>query len=310
MNRIFVPPAGPGRPGPRAICVLRSPVLAVIVAVSLAGCGGAPWKRGQDPREAMALRAEDQADARPCRRDEPGADRLALARELVARGHYPVAQVQLREWLARNDGDPEAHHLLGVCRREGGDAAGAVAAFETAIAHDPDYAPAYDGMGIALSLLDCGPRALAAFEKAVALNPARPDFLNNLGMTLMNDGRLAEAGQAFERGLALDRGAARIRNNLAACLGLQGRTREALALLRGGGLDEAVALNNLGAIELRAGRPEAARLLFERALARDPDLGAARRNLQRLDGVRIEASDMRITRSTAAGDGGDKEERP
>jgi tetratricopeptide (TPR) repeat protein len=71
-------------------------------------------------------------------------------------------------------GDPQIWLFLGRYRTEAGDCAGAVAAFEHALAIEPDQAPAWASIGIARICLGDRRGAAAAFERSLAIDPDQP----------------------------------------------------------------------------------------------------------------------------------------
>ncbi len=206
---------------------------------------------------------------------------LALARDLVHQGYYTVAMRQLTQALNEKTDDPEPHCLLGVCQRETGNLAAARNSFYRAIDLDPEYAPAYSGLGITYYLLNRDGPARDALEKAAKLNPADADYQNNLGVLELQRNRLDSARSYFEQCLRLDPGHSRAKNNLAECLVRLGQDDTALEFLKRH-FPPATACNNLGGVYLATGQPALARRMFRQALDHDPNLAAARRNLNRM----------------------------
>ncbi len=96
-------------------------------------------------------------------------------------------------------------------------------------------------------------------NEAANLEPSNPDIPNELGLMLMRHNAPAEALSAFGKALALAPG-------------------------------DAKSLNNRGAALFQLGQAEAARQDFKRALAADPCLADARRNLQLAGGSATDAA--------------------
>jgi Tfp pilus assembly protein PilF len=250
-------------------------VCGLIVAVILCGCAG------QSAKETAPL-LPPETEAQPDWQPSAEPDHLALARDLIRQGHHTVALRQLELAARANESDPESHYLRGLCQRETGDPAGARKSFQDAIRLDREYAPAHNGLGIVYFTNRQYPEAHKAFSKAAALNPANPDFLNNLGVLEMRTHRAKTALTRFEACLRIAPDFTRAKNNLAESLVRLGRDAAALAFLERH-FPPAVACNNLGIIYERVGYPSRARGMFQRALEQDPDLAAARRNLNRLE---------------------------
>ena len=239
----------------------RTTLLLSVALLLLSGCtgGNAVRKKGA---AAYEPRREPTVTNQP--RLEPKADHVALARQLIDQGHYDVALVQLEQARRKADRTTEIDHLMGVCHRESGDLTAAVDAFQKAITQDPQYAPAYGGLGLTLAQKEGIDSSLPYFEHALKLNPAKADVCNNLGYALLKSGRLAKAERVLRKCIAIDPGFSVARNNLAVCLGLRGKDDQALRLLLQT-QPPALALRNLSAIVRRRGDAVKADKLMERA---------------------------------------------
>jgi len=172
----------------------------------------------------------------------------------------------LNRAIAGEPGRADLHFELATALLNGGDAAGAAAAYANAARLRPGWlAPLANG-GIALHQLgrngeaeavleaalrlkpDCEPvlttlagvlhalgrqaEAAAAGERAVAADPGQPAAWINLGLALHALGRLEEAEAAGRRALALDPDSALAEYNLAHALNDQWRGAEAVASFR------------------------------------------------------------------------------
>ena len=250
----------------------------LIVLTVLSGCTGAQKTLARPDMPPQLPTATEQPDWHPAMAK---INHLALARHLVDQGHYPVAMRQLRDAIQETNDDPEPHYLLGVCQRETGDLTAARQSFEQAIRLDRDHAPAYNGLGITCFLMNRTVEAHGALSQATALDPANSDFQNNLGILEMRQNHLNAARSRFEQSLHLFPDQPRVVNNLAECLVRLGRDTDALTVLNRH-YPPATACNNLGSVYLVIGRPEPALEMYRRALIQDPELDAARRNLNRI----------------------------
>jgi Flp pilus assembly protein TadD len=112
----------------------------------------------------------------------------------------------------------------------------------------PDYAQAWNGLGIALQRLGAIDEAETAWRRALALLPDDANLHTNLGLLLEERGALAEAEQHQRRAVAL-------------------------------APDSAPILTNLGDLLAHHDRPDEANALYHAALARDPDFATAHCNL-------------------------------
>src|SRR4030067_141463 len=87
-----------------------------------------------------------------------------------------------------------------------GDLEGARKAFEAAVATDPDYAPAWNNLGV---VVDRGGRPLDAlphFNHAIKLSPSFVDAWCNKGVALLHLDRPSRAEECFQAALQVDPG--------------------------------------------------------------------------------------------------------
>ena len=132
------------------------------------------------------------------------------------------------------------------CALEATDPARAVAAYERAIAGNPDLADAYNNLGrVVHDRHDQGgqdgqhgpePRALPLAESyyrlALCVDPEVALYWFNLGVSVEDQGRVSEAITAYERALAIDPTLADAHFNLARLLELVGRRSSDELILR------------------------------------------------------------------------------
>ncbi|HEU4427739.1 MAG TPA: sulfotransferase, partial [Myxococcota bacterium] len=99
---------------------------------------------------------------------------LNRARRLLSRD-LALAAEQASEILRAVPEQPMAALILGIARRERGDATGAIAVLEPLAQRLPSWAAAHYELGIAFGAARRGEDAIAALERAVALAPELPD---------------------------------------------------------------------------------------------------------------------------------------
>jgi superkiller protein 3 len=87
--------------------------------------------------------------------------------------------------------------------RRQGDLTGAIAAYETAIALNPQYTAAYNNLGRVLSDQNRTADAINAFRQAIALDPRNAVAYSNLGNLLRSQGNSDEAIDAFSKTIAI-----------------------------------------------------------------------------------------------------------
>ena len=90
----------------------------------------------------------------------------------------------------------------------------AIAELESAIAIQPDFAPAHCDLGLLLAGRNQFERAIQRYAESLRLNPHNADALNNWGAVLARQNRPAEARSKFKAALALDPRHAAARRNL------------------------------------------------------------------------------------------------
>jgi tetratricopeptide (TPR) repeat protein len=255
----------PGHPGKTGHSLIALGLLLGMLV--LPGCLG-PFKPADavSRMEKLQQRQQEQSqagstwDQKEMRPNTP-----ALAKILIRKGFYEIALDLLNE-----EPQPEAHqqpeifHLKGICYRELKDYDHAMQNFMAALELAPEFAPAYNGMGITCQRMGEDKTAMASFRHAIALNPARADFYNNLGYAQIKAGRLEDAERNFRQALALKPDFSLARNNLAISIGLQGRDLEALEMMMKI-FSPSVACRNMAAIYEARGEQSKAREMMDKA---------------------------------------------
>lgn len=209
---------------------------------------------------------------------------LRRAAALHQAGDGDGAFQSLQELLRRLPGFPSAWFMLALMRANNGDAPGAVRALRRVLALRPDWAEAVDSLGGVEQR--CGRLAAAAgwHRRAAALHPDLAQAWNNLGTVRARMGD-PSARTAFRIAACLDPADVLCLHNL-------GKLDEQDARAHGDKTADETAtrcyrravfcapsfapsLANLGNFDWRRGRPEAALIWLERALAANPqEVGA------------------------------------
>ncbi|MDP2600163.1 MAG: tetratricopeptide repeat protein [Deltaproteobacteria bacterium] len=144
----------------------------------------------------------------------------------------------------------------------------ALAAYDKAIAIDPNYAYAHNNRGNVLEKLGRDQEALASFDKALAIDLNEAFAHYNRGVVLCKLGRYEEALASFDKVIAIDPNYADAHYNRGAVLKKLGRDEEALA-----SYDRAIAIdpnhafahNNRVRVLFKLGRYKEALKAFARA---------------------------------------------
>ncbi len=159
---------------------------------------------------------------------------------LDERRYREVVDLVERATLRQMDYDPEIWNYLGLARMNKGDAPGAAAAFEKALAIDGENAAVYSNLGmlnLARYLKDGDGTAFEAcvrsFRKAIEYDPKHAMAFNGLGAAFKRAGRIDDAVAAWEKALDIDPGLGASLYNLAVAYLEKGDKARSLGLLRG-----------------------------------------------------------------------------
>jgi len=195
-------------------------------------------------------------------------------------GQAAAAAALYESVLARVPGHPGAHHGCGLLHLAQGRTEAALDHLDAAVAAAPGRPLYRFNHGLALSRAGRNDAAIAAYRQAVALKPDFADAWNNLGLLL---GEMpGEAEAAFAAAVAASPGHAAARVNLARLLCAR-RQRQAAAQTLAPVLETArppaEAWFLMGTIEEDEQRFEAAITCYRRALERDAGFRQARNNI-------------------------------
>ncbi|MCL6509632.1 MAG: tetratricopeptide repeat protein [Anaerolineae bacterium] len=127
-------------------------------------------------------------------------------------------------------GDLPALMDLGAAAYFAGLKAEALAAYDRALALDPNLVQAHYNRGVVLDDLGRTAEALAAYDRALEINPQYAQAHSNRGNVLAALGRVAEAEEAYRSAIRLAPEDPGMYAGLILLLRLQGRAREALPL--------------------------------------------------------------------------------
>lgn len=179
---------------------------------------------------------------------EPEVEALLRRLEVLRQaGQTELALELARAQLAREPKTPRLHYAIGALLGASEDHHGALAAFERELAVDPGHFYSHFGTAAAAMRLGLHEQALAALEVCAAMRPSDQDVTFQRGRTLSNLGRFEEA-EPLLTAVARERG-------------------------------DADAWTEVGLLERRRRRPEAAAEAFRQALAVAPDHPPALANL-------------------------------
>ena len=218
----------------------------------------------------------------------PGAPTLYRLGTLLAKtGETARARAAYERALALQPDLAEANNDLGALLAQGGDLDGAIARFRAALATTPDYPDALNNLGYALLLTGHDQEARTLYERALSLQPDFPEALNNLGLLVGRAGDMDQAETHFRQALARRADYGEAANNLALVLVAKRRSDAAISLLEDF-LKQTpsyeAAYVTLAKIYVSVGRTADAVSLLERLLRRNPNHPGAKELLQQLKG--------------------------
>jgi tetratricopeptide (TPR) repeat protein len=195
------------------------------------------------------------------------------------------AGAELLHLLDINADQPTGQMQLAAFRAVRGDLPGALAAYATAVAWDPNSPPIRHDYAIALSLAGKPRDALDQLQAARRLAPREAEYAFKTGLAWSELGDVPAAARALQEAVQLDPRHARAWYNLGLARNALGRPDEALEALAAAeqaGPGDAAIPYARATILARLGRVEEARAAAGRALGLDPGAAAARALLESL----------------------------
>jgi Flp pilus assembly protein TadD/peroxiredoxin len=204
----------------------------------------------------------------------PSASTLYRLGTLLAKsGDTQRARAAFERALALQPDLAEASNDLGALLAQGGELEAGIERFRAALASTPEYPDALNNLGYALLLSGRNDEARGLYEKAIALQPDFPEALNNLGLLYGRGGDMERAERFFRDALARRAEYGEAANNLALVLVSNGKVDEAVSLLESF-LEKAPqyqdAYVTLAKIHFSAGRSREGLRVLERLLQRNP----------------------------------------
>jgi arylsulfatase A-like enzyme/Tfp pilus assembly protein PilF len=204
-------------------------------------------------------------------------------------GDLSGAIATLEDIVRRGIADQSVMVVLAGYLQEAGALEKSIGLLDAVIASHPDYADAYNSLGVAHSRAGRHDRARAAFHHVLELDPTSATAYENLGVDAAGAGDLTAAAADLTRALELDPRLAGAHNALATVYLRQGSQPEAIAHW-----NAAVQLNprlydalyNLGTVLHSLGRKDEARPYLERFVNEAPpfryaaDIARIRRMLE------------------------------
>ena len=205
-----------------------------------------------------------------------GLDQIYQDQVVTARSDLQRAETSLRQPL------PEVYNALGISfLEEGKDYDAAIRYFQLATRMAPAWP--YPRHNLALTYAEKGDYSSAerTYRAAIAVAPEQPYLYYNLGVLLQRSNQKAPARRAYEDALESLSKLARIYTTRGMEWTQELPDQAQIARQRAEGLDKAKAIveNALGSLTASQRNPNLAAIHYERAIAADSTLCAARQNL-------------------------------
>jgi tetratricopeptide (TPR) repeat protein len=219
------------------------------------------------------------------------AQRLQVAGALLRQGRAVDAAAQLRALLGEAPELAQGHQMLGVALARTGDSAAAEDAFRAALAIDPLFAAAADGLAELMIMTGRSDEAVALLQPLTGPGVSDLTLLSTLGLALRRLERVDEAIAAYERAAAVAPASAVAQHNLAGALGDAQRFAESETASRAAfskGLDAPETwLVHARALQGQ-GRLDEAETAYREVIRRRPDYVDAHGELAQLIWMRTE----------------------
>jgi protein O-mannosyl-transferase len=195
---------------------------------------------------------------------------------------YADSEALWRATLAQNPDSWLAHINLGKTLLDDGDADGAIAHFQKAIALDPGRAKAHDNLGLALDRKGKADQAIAEYRKALAIEPDMAKAHDALGMALLRKGEMDEAIIHLQKAVDIQPRMVGAQCGLGIAFAKKGQLPEALVHFQKAveiNPNDAEARSNFGMALAQSGKARQAIAQFQTILETNPDNMEACNNL-------------------------------
>ncbi|MCX5658206.1 MAG: tetratricopeptide repeat protein [Planctomycetota bacterium] len=200
---------------------------------------------------------------------------LALAAAVAA--NWPMGPATSVAWIRAS----AQNNIGSYLSRQLGRHDEAIAHYEAALRHKPDYDEAHNNLAVALARRGQTQQAAYHYLRAIEINPNVAGVRYNYGLLLANNGKFPEAVREYERALQINPDYAAAHNNLGVAYAAMGRLEDSIAQYKAAlMLDpaDARAHNGWGTALARLGKIEEALTHFTEAVRIDARLGSARFN--------------------------------
>jgi tetratricopeptide (TPR) repeat protein len=160
------------------------------------------------------------------------AEFLTTGATAACQGHFDEAEACFRQAVKLKPDYAIAFNNLGLALHDQGKLNEAETNLRKALSLTPDFAEAHNNLGMVLHSSGKPDEAEACFRQAIKLKPGYTIAFNNLGLALHDQGKLDEAEANLHKALSLTPDFAETYINLGIILNSQGKLEEAIASYR------------------------------------------------------------------------------
>ena len=181
----------------------------------------------------------------------------------------------------------EAFNNMGVSLQNLAKFTEAIEAFKKALSIKFDYAEAFNNMGVSFQNLDKFTEAIEAYQKAISLRPNFAEAYYNMGVAFQNLDKLEKAQDAFNKVISIKPHFAEAYYNIGNVLKDQGKLDEAIKIYNKTlslKPDFAEAYNNMGIALKEQGKITEAIEAYNKTLSIKPNCGTAKHMISALSG--------------------------
>ncbi|VVE08485.1 tetratricopeptide repeat protein [Pandoraea terrigena] len=212
---------------PRAGRVMAGPLMAVLCAAALAGCGG-PRIGGYGAPSAAALMQAEQNDEAMAKQAKPDTRELYLStiRQIQEQGAYFASLAHIDQFRMQYGAAPDIDILRADALRETGQPDAAEHAYR-ALLSGSEAAAAWHGMGLVAAQRKDYAGAAQALREAVKRAPTQAFYLSDLGFALLRNGDMGAARVPLAQAAELRPDSRKVLSNLAVYLVVTGERSRA-----------------------------------------------------------------------------------
>lgn len=204
---------------------------------------------------------------------------ITRAHLLIEQGKYDLAEKELKNGLAQDIDNADAHALLSLCYIRQKKMEEALEEAKTAIGLDPNEDFCHYILAMIYLEEDLLNDAETTIKEAIRLNPYNPEYFNTLGIIYFNRRKMQESLAYFEQALAMDAENVEATNMRARVLVTLGRKEEAAETFRAAfnrNPENAYTHANQGWAQLELGNHKTSLEHFRQALRLDPEMEYAK----------------------------------